>query len=95
MELRARTLRFSRSHAREAFVRLLALDLPFQLIVGNDELAVLAKINGMDFGAPARYRDTIRWNATASPVGWRIAGKWTGSGLDLLSPPLLGRVGRN
>lgn len=86
MELRARTLRFSRSHAREAFVRLLALDLPFQLIVGNDELAVLAEINGMDFGAPARYRDTIRWNATASPVGWRIAGEMDRFRARLIKP---------
>jgi hypothetical protein len=51
MKLRARTLRLARSHACEAFVRLLALDLPFQLIVGNDELVVLAEMNGMDFGA--------------------------------------------
>jgi hypothetical protein len=64
---RSRRRRFSRSHARETFVRLLELDLPFQFIVRNDQLAVFAEMNGMDFGAPARYRDNIRWIATASP----------------------------
>ena len=39
------------------------LDLPFQFIVGNGELAVLAEMNGRDSGVPARYRDSIRWNA--------------------------------
>ena len=38
---------------RETLVRLLELDLPFQFILGNDELAMLAEMNGMDFGAPA------------------------------------------
>ena len=47
----------------------------------------------MDFGAPARYRDNIRWNATASPVEWRIAGEMDRFRVDLLSQPLLGRVG--
>jgi hypothetical protein len=85
----------SRSHALEVFVRLLELDLPFQFIVRNDQLAVFAEMNGMDFGAPARYRDNIRWNATASPVGWRIAEEMDRfrARLDLLSQPLLGRVG--
>jgi putative phosphoesterase len=48
---------------RETLVRLLELDLPFQFIVGNGELAVLAEMNGRDSGVPARYRDSIRWNA--------------------------------
>ena len=89
---RCRRRRFSRSHARETSVRLLELDLPFQFILGNDELAMLAEMNGMDFGAPARYRDNIRWNATASPVEWRIAGEMDRFRVDLLSQPLLGRV---
>ena len=45
---RCRRRRFSRSHARETSVRLLELDLPFQFILGNDELAMLAEMNGMD-----------------------------------------------
>ena len=89
---RCRRRRFSRSHARETSVRLLELDLPFQFILGNDELAMLAEMNSMDFGAPARYRDNIRWNATASPVEWRIAGEMDRFRVDLLSQPLLGRV---
>jgi len=61
---------------RETLVRLLELDIPFQFIVGNGELAVLAEMNGQNSGVPARYRDSIRWNAcTASPVGWRIASR--------------------
>ena len=48
---------------RETLIRLLELDLPFQFIVGNGELAVLAEMNGRDSGVPARYRDSIRWNA--------------------------------
>ena len=48
---------------RETLVRLLELDIPFQFIVGNGELAVLAEMNGRDSGVPARYRDSIRWNA--------------------------------
>ena len=48
---------------RETLVRLLELELPFQFIVGNGELAVLAEMNGRDSGVPARYRDSIRWNA--------------------------------
>ena len=48
---------------RETLVRLLELDLPLQFIVGNGELAVLAEINGRDSRVPARYRDSIRWNA--------------------------------
>jgi putative phosphoesterase len=47
----------------ETLVRLLELDLPTQFIVGNGELAVLAEMNGRDSGVPARYRDSIRWNA--------------------------------
>ena len=35
---------------RETLVRLLELDLPFQFIVGNGELAVLAEMNGRDSG---------------------------------------------
>ena len=45
---------------RETLVRLLDLDIPFQFIVGNGELAVLAEMNGRDSGVPARYRDSIR-----------------------------------
>jgi predicted phosphodiesterase len=48
---------------RETLVRLLELDLPFQFIIGNGELAVLAEMNGQDSGVPARFRDGIRWNA--------------------------------
>ena len=48
---------------RETLVRLLELDLPFQFIVGNGELAVLAEMNGRDSDVPGRYRDSIRWNA--------------------------------
>jgi putative phosphoesterase len=48
---------------RETLVRLLELDLPAQFIVGNGELAVLAERNGRNPGVPARYRDSIRWNA--------------------------------
>ena len=48
---------------RETLVRLLEHDIPFQFIVGNGELAVLAEMNGRDSGVPAGYRDSIRWNA--------------------------------
>ena len=59
---------------RETLVRLLELDLPFQFIVGNGELAVLAEMNGRDSRLPARYRDSDSMECrTASPVGRRIA----------------------
>src|SRR5258708_34550089 len=48
---------------RETLVRLLELDLPFQFIVGNGELAGLAEMNARDSAVAARYRGTIRWNA--------------------------------
>jgi len=35
--------------------------------------------------APARYHDNIDGMPEFHPIGWRIAGKWTGSALDLLS----------
>jgi putative phosphoesterase len=48
---------------RETLARLLGLDLPVQFIIGNGEVAVLAEMEGKDCGVPARYRESIRWNA--------------------------------
>jgi len=48
---------------RETLARLLRLDLPVQFIIGNGEVAVLAEMEGKDCGVPARYRESIRWNA--------------------------------
>ena len=48
---------------RETLARLLDLDLPVQFIIGNGEVAVLAEMEGKDCGVPARYRESIRWNA--------------------------------
>src|SRR5437667_12819516 len=48
---------------RETLVRLLELELPFQFIVGNRELAALAEMHGRDSGLPARYRDRTRRTA--------------------------------
>ncbi len=48
---------------REPLARLLDLELPTQFVVGNGEVAVLAEMEGKESGAPARYREGIRWNA--------------------------------